>query len=36
MLTEIGFSRIGRAPPRGAGAQLDLLGDSGLAEAGDG
>ncbi len=29
MLTEIGFGRIGRAPPQGVRAQLDLLGDMG-------
>ncbi len=29
MLTETGFGRIGRAPPAGVRAQLDLLGDMG-------
>ena len=29
MLTEIGFGRIGRAPPQGVRTQLDLLGDMG-------
>jgi Holliday junction DNA helicase RuvB len=29
MLTEIGFGHIGRAPPQGVRAQLDLLGDMG-------
>jgi len=35
-LTEIGFGRIGRAPPQGVRTQLDLLADMGQGEAGDG